>query len=309
AIIGGTTAAIKGGNFGDILLGAFIGGFAAGIGAGVANLVAGGAFFGTQALSVVGFWSGAITGASGGFAAGFTNAALTTWTSGGNFTDGLSNGFKAGVQGALIGAAVGGVAAGIKANKQGLNFWSGEGTIDMTKSTLASVGEEVKYSNESRKNFVNSNKELKKLSVNVDNTYADGSVPSKNYISKDGYLYKKNGAHVFGVTSVKKRGFLNIRQRIDVYLSKSAFKSSAQLYMTIHHEYMHAYFFRIGLDKSTHHILIDQWHFDQSMAWNDLTNINSLIMKGSYYDFSNAFSVPQLHYNQFGIFKIINYLP
>ncbi|MFV0248974.1 MAG: RHS repeat-associated core domain-containing protein, partial [Tenacibaculum sp.] len=104
AIIGGTTAAIKGGNFGDILLGAFIGGFAAGIGAGVANLVAGGAFFGTQALSVVGFWNGAITGASGGFAAGFTNAALTTWTSGGNFTDGLSNGFKAGVQGALIGA-------------------------------------------------------------------------------------------------------------------------------------------------------------------------------------------------------------
>ncbi|WP_159291328.1 RHS repeat-associated core domain-containing protein [Tenacibaculum maritimum] len=309
AVIGGVTAAIKGGNFGEILLGALIGGVAAGVGVGIANLAAGGAFFGAKALTVVGFWSGAMVGAVSGFAPGFTNAALTTWTGGGSFIDGLANGFKAGVQGALIGAAVGGVTAGIRANRQGLDFWSGEGTIDMTESTLTSVGKEVKYSNESHKNFVNSNQELKKLSVNVDNTYADGSVPSKNYVSKGGNLYKGNGDSLFGITSVKKGGFLNIRQRIDVYLSKSAFKSSAQLYMTTHHEYMHAYFFRIGLDKSTHHLLIDQWHFDQSEAWSDLTNINFLDMKISYFDFSNAFSIPQLHYNQFGNFKIINYLP
>lgn len=123
AVIGGTTAAIKGGNFGDILLGALIGGVAAGVGAGVANLAAGGAFFGAKALSVVGFWSGAMVGAASGFAAGFTNAALTTWTRGGSFIDGLTNGFKAGVQGALIGAAVGGVTGHLRQVKEN-NFFA-----------------------------------------------------------------------------------------------------------------------------------------------------------------------------------------
>jgi RHS repeat-associated protein len=126
AFIGGSTAAIKGGNFGEILLGALIGGVAAGVGAGVANLAAGGTFFGSEALAVVGFSSGAKVGLASGFAGGFTGSALTTWTGGGSFIDGLSNGFRAGVQGALIGAAIGGVTAGIKANNNGRDFWSGD---------------------------------------------------------------------------------------------------------------------------------------------------------------------------------------
>ncbi|WOC41304.1 RHS repeat-associated core domain-containing protein [Polaribacter sp. HL-MS24] len=133
AVIGGTTAAIKGGNFGEILLGALIGGVAAGVGAGVANLVAGGAFFGSQALTVVGFWSGAAVGAASGFAAGFTGAALNTWTGGGSFMDGITNGFKSGIQGALIGAAIGGITAGIKANKYDGDFWLGKTELDLSK--------------------------------------------------------------------------------------------------------------------------------------------------------------------------------
>ena len=92
----------------------------------MANLAAGGTFFGSKALAVVGFSSGAKVGLASGFAGGFTGSALTTWTGGGSFIDGLSNGFRAGVQGALIGAAVGGVTGGIRANKEGLNFWDGK---------------------------------------------------------------------------------------------------------------------------------------------------------------------------------------
>jgi len=133
AVIGGTTAAIKGGNFGDILLGALIGGVAAGVGAGVANLAAGGAFFGAKALTVVGFWSGAGVGALSGFAAGFTNASITSWTRGDSFLDGLVSGFRAGVQGAFFGAAVGGITAGIRAGKYDGNFWSGKTELDLSK--------------------------------------------------------------------------------------------------------------------------------------------------------------------------------
>lgn len=126
AFMGGVTAAMKGGDFGDILLGALIGGIAGGIGAGVGNLVAGGAFIGGKAMAASGFLNGALAGAAGGFAAGFSGAALNTWANGGNFGDGLAAGFKAGVQGALVGAAVGGITGGVRASKQGKGFWSGK---------------------------------------------------------------------------------------------------------------------------------------------------------------------------------------
>ncbi|MGY0408924.1 MAG: hypothetical protein ACWIPJ_11355 [Polaribacter sp.] len=112
-------------DFGDILLGALIGGVAGGVGVGVGNLVAGGSFFSTSALSATGFWSGAMVGAASGFAAGFTNAALTTWSGGGHFMTGFMRGLRGGIQGAFIGAAIGGVTAGIKANNNGRGFWTG----------------------------------------------------------------------------------------------------------------------------------------------------------------------------------------
>ena len=84
----------------------------------MANLAAGGTFFGSKALAVVGFSSGVKVGLASGFAGGFTGSALTTWTGGGSFIDGLANGFRAGVQGALIGAAVGGVTGHLRAVKK-----------------------------------------------------------------------------------------------------------------------------------------------------------------------------------------------
>ena len=106
----------------------------------MANLAAGGTFFGSEALAVVGFSSGVKVGLASGFAGGFTGSALTTWTGGGSFIDGLANGFRAGVQGALIGAAVGGVTGGIRANEQGLNFWDGK-PIDEVGNGIAKKGD------------------------------------------------------------------------------------------------------------------------------------------------------------------------
>ncbi|MDB4289742.1 complement resistance protein TraT [Flavobacteriaceae bacterium] len=136
------------------MLGALIGGVAAGVGAGVANLVAGGAFFGAEAMAVVGFWNGAVVGAASGFAAGFTGAALNTWTGGGNLGDGLAAGFRAGVQGALIGAAVGGITGGLRAKKQGKGFWSG---LDNSRPQVSSVSELTPYG---VKKFANSKIDL-----------------------------------------------------------------------------------------------------------------------------------------------------
>ena len=92
ALIGGGTAAAKGGNFGDILLGALIGGVVAGLGAGIANIAAQGlgfagttgGFFGNAALSVSGFGAGFSVGFASGFVAGFAGGAFNTWANGGN---------------------------------------------------------------------------------------------------------------------------------------------------------------------------------------------------------------------------------
>jgi len=273
------------------------------IGAGVGSVVAGGSFFGSSVATTLGFGSGFMFG----FAGGMVGGAGTAWINGANFGYGLSAGLKSGIIGGISGGLINGIASGIRANKIGLNFWNGNGTAEMPfDNSFAGIGDKVEYSNESARSFSDSHSELKRLSSNVDDLYADGSVPShKPYSSSNGYLRNPDGRLINGVT-------VKAGNTITVYLSKSAFQSSAQLYMTMHHEYMHAYFFSssgLNFSSATQHRIIDNWHYDQALQWRSLGPFPYDVFNNPYFNFSKAFlPVMNNHYSNFG-FKLINNMP
>ncbi|WP_268225817.1 hypothetical protein [Sinomicrobium oceani] len=103
------------------------------------------------------------------------------------------------------------------------------------------------------------------------------------------------------------KGTFGLRKEAIVYLSKSAFSSRPQLYMTMHHGYMHAYFFKNGFNYSSklQHKIINQWHYDQAVNWGGPLpkfNIN-------YHNTFKAFRVPfPIHYSRYN-FNIINNIP
>jgi len=271
---------------------------------GVSSALAGGSFsagaLGTTAAMTVGsgFASGAVVGASGGLIGGFATGIGNSLVDGQNLRDSFKLGIRDGITGAITGGIAGGIAGGFRAMKEGTNFWSGEGTEDMVANDLKLVNDgngPVKYSNQSAKDFSNSHTELKRLSVNVDNLYADGSVPN-GYTYKDGLMYNDKSKEIMGVT--KHTGWFT--KTHDVYLSPKAFISRTQLYATMHHEYMHAYFYAKGISFSdiTEHKIINKWTFDQSKAWNIKVNYDTNLIGGH-----NTFN-----YSQYG-FKIIKYLP
>ncbi len=224
------------------------------------------------------------------------------------FFDGFSDGIFGAIMGDYSGGAIGGITGGIKANKMGLNFWDGEGVIETPfDNSLVGIGKNLEYSNESLDDFINKNEELFKLSANVDEVHADGTGP-KNYKFKNGYLVNSKGSRVNGATSISRvRG--SSRMIIRTYLSKGVFKSSAQLYMTVHHEFMHANFwsFQLGFSSADQHAIINNWHYDQLKAWK-LTRRASLFTN-PYSTFSKYFkSKNPNHYTFFG-FKTITTLP
>lgn len=224
AVIGGTTAAIKGGNFGDILLGALIGGVAAGVGAGVANLAAG-AFFGAKALTVVGFWNGAMVGAASGFAAGFTNASLSTWTGGGSFIDGLTNGFKAAVQGVLIGAAVGGLTGHLRQVKESKFF------AEVKKSLGVSPEDAIPATDENLNKLQKMwfpDAPMDKIQKFTVENLSDGA---KSYFEKN----PSTGGITTGLSRAGK-----YTGNSNVYFNpKTAFSSAKSLFNTMGHELVH----------------------------------------------------------------------
>ncbi|XLS28977.1 RHS repeat-associated core domain-containing protein [Flavobacteriaceae bacterium M23B6Z8] len=127
AIIGGTVAAFQSGaNFGSILVGAFIGGISSAVGAGFSNIALGGSFFGATALSATGFTAGFTAGAIGGLTAGFVASSLSAWTQGSNFLRGLRSGIYSGAIVSISGGLMGGLSAGLRANKLGLDFYTGQ---------------------------------------------------------------------------------------------------------------------------------------------------------------------------------------
>ena len=314
AAIGAITQALKpGANFGSILGGALIGAAGGMIGAGVGSVVVGGGFFSSAAISSsMGFWGGAASGFIGGFAGGFVGGAGTAWLNGANFGNGLGAGLKAGLVGGALGGAINGISSGIRAGKNGLDFWSGEGSMDASMNLIdvASGGNSIEYSNESAQYFSDAHSELSRLSKNVDGLYADGSAPS-SYKAINGQIYNSRGNPVAGVTSIKNSGILGLRKSINVHLSKIAFANSKSLYMVMHHEYMHAFFINSGLNIGKIHQeqIINRWHVDQMKSWGYQLPMNPYnhIAKGL---FGYKFNTPKLFfdYSFFG-FRTIDYLP
>ena len=109
-------------------------------------------------------------------------------------------------------------------------------------------------------------------------------------------MFNEKNKEILGVT--KHTGWFT--KTHDVYMSPKAFLSRTQLYATMHHEYMHAYFYVKGIPFSdvTEHKIIYKWTFDQSKAWNIKVN----------YDINLIGGHETFKYSQYG-FKIINSLP
>jgi len=128
-------------------IGAAAGALSAGIGAGVNVAMAGGSFAagfaGTAAgVASTGFGAGFVTGFASGFTSSFITGAGNSWMQGNSFGQGLFAGLNSGFKSGLIGGATGGLIGGIDSKMKGLDFWSGEGTFDLSNAYGAS-GKEI----------------------------------------------------------------------------------------------------------------------------------------------------------------------
>ena len=115
--------------------GALAGSVGAGIASGTSVAMAGGNFWSgfaglANGISSTGFWAGAVTGASSGFAGGFLSGmgnSLVEWK---NIGKSLTSGFLMGAEDALIGGISGGLFGGFDALDKNTNFWSGTADFD-----------------------------------------------------------------------------------------------------------------------------------------------------------------------------------
>jgi hypothetical protein len=213
--------------------------------------------------------------------------------------------------GGAIGAVTGGITGGLNAQKDGLSFWKGTGVISEEVAIPIPVavgtetsGNNIEYSNKSAKNFSNNYDQTKNLSKNVDNLFADGSVPKEfGYTIKGDQMFNKAGQEINGATTSQKTGWLGIfgKREINVYLAKSAFINKAQLYLTMNHEYMHSYFYFHGINViDGGHNIIHDWANDQISAWGPIN------LQDGYLDAQVA--SPFNLYSKFG-FNIMNNRP
>jgi RHS repeat-associated protein len=288
--------------FGAFWKGAVIGGVSTIMGGGIGNLVAGGSFFSSAAMGVVGFQSGATMGAAAGGAGAFSGAAVGSWLNGGDLLDGINAGLSAAPIGIVTGGIIGGISGGMNAEKNGFDFWNGTGTSDSpTRSIPMSDGSgKLKYSDETAKNFSNSHSELRKNAANVDKLNANGTAPKGYKVVSNNLFRISDNVQVDGITQHGRTGWFNLQRTNTVYLGQSAFTCRAQLYTTLNHEYMHAYFYSNGISfiGENEHRIIYQWEYDQAKAWG---------WQGTYDPkYINGF--PNHHYSNYG-FKVIKNLP
>ncbi len=254
-------------------------------------------------LPAQGFWQGAAQGALIGGITGVFGTIANAEISGTNLT--LKAVLQGGLIGAVVGGVIGGIDGGLRAQKNGADFWSGSGVSTSTESLPITGNEQsVEYSNQSAQSFSDNHIELNRLSKNVDHLYADGSYPSGfGFTSKDGIIYDTQGKAVFGTTQTRNTGFLGLGKReISVFLSKNAFVSRPQLYMTMNHEYAHAYFYYNNIVlPNDGHTIIHGMEYDQAKIWGIPTNIRPSYFSQSY---NSTFNL----YSKYG-FKTINYIP
>ena len=232
------------------------------VSAGVGTLMA-------SAVGTLGFISGAITAGTAGFTGGFISGAGNSWMQGNSFGQGLMGGLKTGGVSALTAGLMGGINGACEAYVRGGNIWTGAGIVSESIATEQIVGNQVtegfglKYSNDDAKNF--SNKHYGENVKGVSNLYADGSTPEGHAYYKDGDLvYNSNNNRVKGLSVTKRFG------KSDVYLFKEAFVSKQQLYLTMGHEYGHAFYNTLPftLESNNEHTNIYRWQYEQAKLFN-----------------------------------------
>ncbi len=285
------TAITWGGLTKSILVGAVSGAATCGIGS-----IAGSIFSNTATGFFQGALQGAVTGAITGTGGAFINAILN----GDNPT--LKAILQGALTGAVVGGIIGGIQGGIKADKAGLDFWDGTGTSDSPVGNITNSDSSgrVEYSSKSAKSFSDSHSELKRLSANVDELHANGTVPKGYKVINNRIFRTSDNVEVNGITVRGKKDWFGFTKTNKVYLSQTAFTSRNQLYTVLHHEYMHAYFYSNGIHFSgvNEHRIINQWEYDQAKAWNWVGE----------YDPKLRFGMQGIHYSDYG-FKIIKKLP
>jgi hypothetical protein len=165
----------------------------------------------------------------------------------------------------LIGGAIGGIANGIYTRQRGGNFWTGNGAIFESVATTPidgnqiRIGEGMEYSNSYAQQF--SDKHYGENVAGVRNLYADGSIPPTSGYTVDGDLILNSaGKQVLGATAYY------VDKGSDVYLFKQAFVAKEQLFLTMGHEYMHAFFFTFPnyLSHDLQHNATWIWEYQQA---------------------------------------------
>ena len=203
---------------------------------GIINWVANGADFSWKGLGYFGVGAAAgAAGAVGGAASGFVGGAGNAWINGANFSDGFKSGFIGADSGALSGGLIGGGTGGIASALKGGNFWTGKGATShyyfASDDNTVTVGKGMEYSNEYARSFSD---EYFGEVKNLDNLYADGSMPGG--LTKKGDLVFKGKDQLGGSTV-----YNGIGKGSNVYLYKAAFTSMDNLYVVMGHEYIYVY--------------------------------------------------------------------
>ena len=303
-----------------ILLGAVIGAFIACVSTAISDMHSGtmtsgwqmlghfavgavsGALGGAIGGGAVGVLEGAIYGAMAGAASGFVGGAGNAWVRGASSSEIFRQGFRGAAWGAAFGAVAGGIGGGITAKRHGGNLWTGKGaTYDFvlppTTESTVTVGADMEYSTKYAKTF--SDEYFGKIE-NVDNLYADGSIP-KGYTKRGDLVFNEKGQLAGGSTV-----YNGIGKGSDVFLYKTAFTSKEKLYLVMGHEYIHVNFNANGYARSirAQERAAYKWNIDQAKAWKMSTTpyekmYNSYWMKNMY---------PVLDYKQANFF-ILNQRP
>jgi hypothetical protein len=96
----------------------------------VSGAISGGVSTGLTVAGLGGFWNGAISGGTAGFASGFIGGAGNAWIGGASFGQGMMEGLKGAGIGFGTGFIIGGITSGVQSIKSGRDFWDGKKLIN-----------------------------------------------------------------------------------------------------------------------------------------------------------------------------------
>ena len=208
----------------------------------------------------IGFWGGGANAAASGFASGFVSGFGNAAVAGSS--DPFSAGMLSGITSGATAFLFGGMSSGFDAMKHGGNFWTGDGSIfDSTVLVTENrtFSPEVNYSTEDAELF--SDTYFGNNRIGVNRLIADGSIPEGYTIDDFGVVYNKSGIPVSGSTIYHQNGMS------DVFLYEIAFDTKESLYLTMGHEYGHAFLYSQGVSKGIHHSYIRTWEKYQKLLF------------------------------------------